>query len=273
MGNLKVRKPAVRGQFYFSSADQLRKQIASFLKEKRTQSDAIACMLPHAGYMYSGAVAAKTLASVNIADKVILIGPNHTGYGARFSVMAEGEWETPFGNVVIDSSLARQLLKHSRLLQEDTLAHTYEHSLEVELPLLQYLKPDFQMVPVVIGPAELPAFKEIGRGIAEGITEAGLKGKVLLVASSDMTHYEAHETAKEKDKQAIDAILKLDEDALVERIARFDISMCGYAPVAVTLAAAKALGAASARLITYQTSGDTSGDYESVVGYAGMVIQ
>lgn len=273
MGNLKIRKPAVAGQFYFSSPDQLRKQIASFFSKTCDKRDAIACMLPHAGYMYSGAVAAMTLASVNIRDKVILIGPNHTGYGAQFSVMAEGIWETPLGQVSIDSDLARQLLKHSPYLKEDILAHMYEHSLEVELPLLQYFKPDFQMVPIVIHSDEPAVLKEIGRGIAKGITESGLKGRVLIVASSDMTHYEPLATAQKKDRQAIEAILKLDEDALAAKIAEFDISMCGYAPVVVTLAAAKALGAVSARLITYQTSGDVSGDYGSVVGYAGMVIQ
>lgn len=270
----KIRKPAVAGQFYPSSPGALKKQIASFIESApiTNKIDAIACMLPHAGYMYSGQVAAKTISGVNIKDKIIMLGPNHTGYGAQFSVMSEGTWQTPLGDIEIDNKLALAILNESQYLQDDILAHAYEHSLEVELPFLQYFKSDFQIVPIALLSDELSALKAIGKEIAAGIKKSGLERQTLIIASSDMTHYEPQAQAQKKDEEAIAAISELDEDRLMERIRRFDISMCGYAPVAVMLCAAKVLGAKQGKLIKYQTSGDITGDYDAVVGYAGMVI-
>ena len=270
----KIRKPAVAGQFYPSSQDALKKQIASFIDNTATinKIDAIACMLPHAGYMYSGQVAAKTVSEVNIKDKIILLGPNHTGLGAQFSIMSEGIWQTPLGQIQIDNKLAAMILKESQYLQDDVLAHTYEHSLEVELPFLQYFKSDFQIVPIALLSDELEALKAIGKEIAAGIKKLGLERQTLIIASSDMTHYEPQTQAQKKDKEAIAAISELNEDSLMERIQRLNISMCGYAPAVVMLCAAKLLGAKQGKLIKYQTSGDITGDYDAVVGYAGMVI-
>lgn len=269
-----LREPVVAGQFYPSSPEAIRKQIASFLAGLGTvnKSEVIACVLPHAGYIYSGAVAARTLSGIKIKEKIILLGPNHTGLGEQFSIMAQGAWKTPLGEVEIDSGLAAAILKESKYLRDDILAHAQEHSLEVQLPLVQYFKPDFQIVPLALLSDELSALKEIGKEIATAIKKLGLEEKTLIIASSDMTHYEAQEQAQRKDREAIDAISELDEDKLMRKIDKLGISMCGYAPVTAMLAAAKLLGARQGKLIKYQTSGDVTGDYDAVVGYAGMVV-
>ena len=268
----KIRRPVVAGQFYPSSARALKDQISSFIDKEAPKSDIIACMLPHAGYIYSGAVAAKTLSAVNVKEKIILLGPNHTGYGAKYSIMTEGTWHTPLGGAEIDSYLAGKILKRSKYLEADEAAHEYEHSLEVELPLLQYIKNDIKIVPIAFMSDDLTALKEVGSAIAHTVVEEKVRGSVMIVASSDMTHYESQEQAEKKDREAIDAVLELDEDKLIDRVRRLDISMCGYAPVIVMISSAKALGAKEAKLIKYQTSGDVTGDKSSVVGYAGIIL-
>lgn len=272
MEKFKIRKPAVAGQFYVSSAQGLKNQIEPLVNKDAAKSDVIGCMLPHAGYMYSGSVAGQTISQINIKDKIILLGPNHTGYGPAFSIMSEGVWETPLGEIKINSKLAKQILSRSKWLEEDASAHTYEHSLEVELPFLQYFKDNFEIVPIVVAASEKTSLKEVGKDIAGAVGDSGIKDSIMLVASSDMTHYESQAQAVKKDKEAIQSILELNEDKLMERIQRLNISMCGYAPVTVMLSAAKLLGAKSAKLIKYQTSGDITGDRRSVVGYAGIII-
>lgn len=267
-----LRKPVVCGQFYPASEKELRKQLASFVPASAPKSEAIACMLPHAGYVYSGRVAAETLSRVLIKETVILLGPNHTGYGKPFSIMTQGTWQTPFGEIAIDNALAQSILKSSKYLEEDSLAHLYEHSLEVELPIFQYFKPQFKIVPLVILAQHLGVLKEVGCEIAEAIEDSNAVHSVLIAASSDMTHYEPQETARQKDARAIDAILKLDEDLLAREVQNHRISMCGYAAAVIMLSAAKKLGAKKAELIKYQTSGDINQDKESVVGYAGIVV-
>ncbi len=162
MKEIKIRKPAVAGQFYPSSVQGLKRQIDALIDKKTSRMDVIACMLPHAGYMYSGSVAGKTLSRINIKDKIILLGPNHTGYGLPFSIMTEGIWQMPLGEVKVDSELARQILNRSKYLQDDSLVHAYEHSLEVELPFLQYFKTDFEIVPIVFLSDEFKVLREIG---------------------------------------------------------------------------------------------------------------
>lgn len=269
---LALRKPAVAGQFYPSSKQGLKNQIETLINKDAKKEDIIACVLPHAGYKYSGRVAAETVSQINIKDKIILLGPNHTGYGAQFSIMTSGIWQTPLGEVKIDSHLTEQLLTHSKYLEADELAHTYEHSIEVELPFLQYFKNDFEIAPLVILSEDIGILKEIGREIANSINLSGIKSSVMLIASSDMTHYESQEQAQKKDQTAIKAILELNEDKLMQTIQRLNISMCGYAPVIVMLSCAKLLGASQARLVKYQTSGDITGERDSVVGYAGIII-
>ena len=272
MGKSKIRLPAVAGQFYQSSKSALKSQIEGLLGGNDKKIDAIACMLPHAGYIYSGAVAAQTVQRINIKEKVILLGPNHTGYGAQFSIMTEGIWQTPLGEVKIDTLLAKEILQHSQYLEDDTGAHLQEHSLEVELPLLQYFRPDFKIVPIVVIADEISILKEIGKGIAFAIKESNLADSTMIVASSDLTHYEPQAQAIKKDQEAINAILDLNEDRLMEKVQQLRLSMCGFAPVVVMLVAAKLLGAKTAKLVNYQTSGDITGDKSSVVGYAGIII-
>jgi len=267
-----LRKPVVAGQFYPSGLKELNKQIESFIDKKVTASDYLACMLPHAGYIYSGQVAAKTVSRVIIKDKIILIGPNHTGNGVPFSVQTEGIWQTPLGEIKIDTDLAEGLLARSKYLKKDSDAHIYEHSLEVELPFLQYFNKNFQIVPLCILSDDTLVLKEIGESIAATVKELHLESQVLVVASSDMTHYEPEAMANKKDKEAIAAILNLDAEKLTEKVQGLNITMCGYAPVLVMLAYVKALGAKKGELVSYQTSGDVTGDKESVVGYAGITI-
>ncbi|OQB11097.1 MAG: hypothetical protein BWY16_00679 [Candidatus Omnitrophica bacterium ADurb.Bin205] len=269
----KLRKPCVSGRFYPKSAQEIKKMIAGFLGvEKAVKTKATGCILPHAGYIYSGKVAARALSQLDIPEKIILLGPNHTGSGPEFSIMCDGLWETPLGEVSIDSKLSRLLLGESNYLQDDSSAHMQEHSLEVELPILQYFSKGFEIVPITLKPERLNILRDIGIGIAGTIKNHNYNHKILLLASSDMTHYESEEDARIKDKRAIDAILTLDEEGLMESVDKFHISMCGCAPVAVMLSCAKALGATKGRLAMYQTSAEASGDKTSVVGYAGIII-
>ncbi len=269
-----IRQPAVAGQFYPLSAQDLRKQISSFSdKQEVVREAAIACMLPHAGYMYSGAVAYSVVSRIELKPVALVLGPNHTGRGRPFSIMDEGSWVTPLGSVAIHTSLAKKLLKKSSLLQSDYLAHQMEHSIEVELPLLQYFKNDFSFVPIVIGGNDFKDYEQLGLKIASSIQELHLEKDTLIVASSDMTHYEDAQAAKTKDSQAIRSILELDALGLWEKVRELDITMCGYAPAIVMITAAKALGAQKGELIKYQTSGDVTADNSSVVGYAGIIVR
>jgi len=272
MEDFKIRKPAVAGQFYPQSATRLKSQIEEFVVKDALKKDVVACVLPHAGYIYSGKVAVETVSHIKIKEKVIIFGPNHTGMGKPFGLMKEGIWQMPLGDVQIDSELAKALLERCPDLEEDTVSHLYEHSLEVELPILQYFKDDFKLVPITVMADDLDVYKRVGKDIAETIKTKKLEDKILLIASSDMTHYESQSSAEKKDYQAIEAILELNEDKLLDRVERYNISMCGYAPVAIVISCAKNLGAQKAELVKYQTSGDITGDYSSVVGYAGIII-
>ncbi|MFC2013748.1 AmmeMemoRadiSam system protein B [Chloroflexota bacterium] len=265
-----VRKPVVAGQFYPSSPSQLKAMIQQFIDKKAAKEEVIGLVSPHAGYVYSGPVAGAVISKVKFKDTFIIIGPNHTGSGNQFSIMTEGTWKTPLGEVNIDSELGKQILASSSHLTEDPAAHLYEHSIEVQLPFLQYFKPDVKLVPIVLAHGTANTLKEIGKGIAKAIKESNKK--TVIMASSDMTHYEPHESAQRKDAKAIEAILDLYEDELMRRVDELNISMCGYAPTVSLIVAAKELGATQAELVRYQTSGDTSGDYSAVVGYAGIII-
>ena len=274
-GCLIRRQHAVAGQFYPLKPQELRRQIELFsdkIKPAAPKKEVIACMLPHAGYIYSGLVAYTIVSEIKIKNNLIILGPNHTGMGESFSVMDEGSWSLPFGSVNINTVLARKLLDEADFLSADTHAHQFEHSIEVELPLFQYLKEDFTFVPIVIGSNDFKFCQKLGLGIASSIRELGMEKDTLIVASSDMTHYEDEKSAKEKDRKAIAAIEELDEEKLWSRINELDISMCGSAPAVAMLSAAKALGAKKGELVKYQTSGDTTGDKSSVVGYAGIII-
>lgn len=268
-----LRQAVWQGKFYPASEQGIKKIISGFIDSQKPKIDALACMLPHAGYIYSGRVAVETVSRINIKEKVILFGPNHTGRGANFSIATKGAWNTPLGQLNIDTKLAADLLEANEYLKDDFVAHAQEHSLEVELPILQFFRKDFEIVPIAFMSDDLAALKKIGEDIAGVINKNNLKDKILLVASSDMTHYESLKEAQAKDKKAIEAILNLDPDELSREVNRYNISMCGVSPVIVMLSAAKSLGAKDAELIKYQTSGDVTGDKNAVVGYAGILIK
>jgi len=266
-----IRQPVVAGQFYPASPSQLKEMIRGMVDDKVEKEEVIGLISPHAGYIFSGPVAGATISRIKFKDTFIIIGPNHTGMGKPLSIMTEGVWKTPLGEVEIDSELAKQILATSSYLEEDYGAHQHEHSIEVQIPFLQYFKTDIRLVPIMLSYSTGATYKEIGKELAKAIKD--LNKEVIIIASSDMTHYEPQESAQWKDAQAIEAILELNEDELLKRVDELRISMCGYAPAVSLISAAKELGAKRAELVRYQTSGDTTGDYSSVVGYAGIIIK
>lgn len=266
-----IREPVVAGMFYPGTATSLSAQLESFLGESVAKEDVLGVLSPHAGYMYSGEIAGAVIARVVLRDTCVIMGPNHTGLGEPFSLMAEGVWMTPLGDVEVDSTLAEKILEKSQYLKHDAVAHLEEHSIEVQLPFLQFLKPDVKIVPIVIASGSGDIYKDIGRSVAESIMETD--AKAVILASSDMNHYEPQHIAEEKDGKAIESILRLDEDELLERVGELRISMCGYGPAVSLIAACKELGATTATLVMHKTSGDVTGDYRSVVGYAGILIK
>jgi len=266
-----IRKPYVAGQFYPNVSSALKKQLESFIDQKQSKEKALGLISPHADYMFSGSVAGVCFSQTKITQTVILLGPNHTGEGVPFSIMTEGTWQTPLGDVKIDTSLAKKVLEGSAYLEEDDKAHLYEHSIEVQLPFLQFFSSKVKIVPIVLSIANLKSYNEIGKSIACAIKDKG--EDVLIIASSDMSHYEVEQKAKTNDNLAIESILELDEKGLLDKVNKHKITMCGCGPVVSMLSAVKDLGAKEAKLLKYQTSGDVSGDYSSVVGYAGIMVK
>ena len=232
----------------------------------------VGLLCPHAGYIYSGPMAARSyfeLASDGKPDKIVIIGPNHTGQGSGVSMMSEGTWETPLGQIRVDKEAAERISKISDIIDLDDQAHLYEHSVEVQLPFLQYvLKAEFEFVPICMMMQDLKTSLEVGKAIGQALKD----DDVLIVASSDMTHYESAEAAKRKDHLAIDAILALDDTKLQETVQSHRISMCGHGPVASMIAASKILNAKTAQLLGYSTSGDITGDNSEVVGYLAVSL-
>lgn len=265
-----IRKPAVAGQFYPGNEVSLREEIERCLDPNVPKQDAIALVAPHAGYVYSGKVAGAVYSSVNLPKTFVILNPNHTGMGAEAAVMSQSGWETPLGVVNINQELAQKILQNSSALTEDHHAHLQEHSLEVQLPFIQFLVPDFSFVPICLGLNQLSTLKEIGSAIAQAIKDS--QEKVIMVASTDMTHFENQSAAERKDRMAIDKVLALDPDGLHKTVMENHITMCGVAPTVGVLHAAKELGAKEAKLIKYSTSGMVNRDFSSVVGYAGIVI-
>jgi AmmeMemoRadiSam system protein B len=266
------RSPAVAGSFYPGDEESLRTTLSRLLEGRRPPPAprAIALMVPHAGYIYSGPVAAATYTAARLARRIIVLGPNHTGRGEPIALMHRGSWRTPLGEVVLDDDLAAGVLSRCGAARPDAEAHRREHSLEVQVPFLQFLLGDFSMLPICIGSMRLPLLLELGRAVAETIDEDG--GEVSLVLSSDMSHYVPAAVAKEEDEKALAPILSLDPERLHRVVVAERITMCGVAPAVAGLEAARRLGAAAARLVAYDHSGTRSGDCGSVVGYAGVAV-
>ena len=267
-----VRPPAVAGRFYPRDPDNLRAEVRTYLSQTSQQQPlkATGCLVPHAGYMYSGHVAGAVFSALEIPQLCLVLCPNHTGVGRALAIMSEGAWETPLGRVPIDGAFAAALKQRCPLLEEDSSAHRDEHAIEVELPFLQARQPQLNFVPIALGARHFDALDQLGDAIADVI--AARNSRVLIVASSDMNHYESDAITRVKDRSAIEPILSLDARVLYDVVTQQNISMCGFGPAVAMLAATRKLGATSAKLVKYATSGDVSADRDRVVGYAGIVI-
>jgi AmmeMemoRadiSam system protein B len=267
-----IRLPAVAGRFYPDDPVRLRETLDSFLAPSTPEHKirAKACVVPHAGYIFSGRVAGEVFRRVQIPARVILVGPRHFPRGASLAILSDGMWQTPLGLAPIDHLLAAKLARACPLLREDSVAHLAEHSLEVQLPFLQQLAPSFSFVPIVIGSVRLEDLEALGRAIAAVIRAE--PEPILLAASTDMNHYETDAITRVKDRNAIDRILAIDPRGLFITVRDESISMCGAGATVAMLTAVRELGATHAELLRYATSGEVNGDLESVVGYAGIVI-
>ncbi len=275
-----LRQPTVAGTFYNLHPESLKKQLKFCFNHKFgpkgvKKEKVIAAVVPHAGYIYSGPVAAWVYSKLEKANFIIL-GPNHSGMGSQFAIMKSGLWKTPLGEVVIDEKIAEKLVKECKILEYDVLAHQYEHSIEVQLPFLQFrFGSNFKFVPISIlnefaDETLLENCRLIGKGIAKVIKKE--KGKWIVLASSDFSHYVPHEVALKTDKTVIRAILKLNEKEFFQKINEKNASICGFGPIAVAIVAAKELKAKKGKLLCYKTSGDMTEDYTSVVGYASIIM-
>lgn len=267
-----LRFPAVAGKFYPANPGELSSLIAQFTDKDPAVEPAHvrACLVPHAGYVYSGQVAGAVFSSIFLPKKILLLGVRHYPRGESLAIVSEGSWRTPLGDAAIDSSLAQRLRAACPALREDTVAHSQEHSLEVQLPFLQQLDSGFSFVPVVLGTIRFDQLVEVGEGIARVLNED--KEEILVVTSSDMNHYEDDATTRRKDHKAIDCMLQLDAKGLYQVCREEEISMCGLGPAVAMLTAMRRLGATKADLVRYATSGDVMGDRDAVVGYAGMTF-
>lgn len=266
-----LRLPAVAGRFYPSSPTELTALIRKLIPDPgRPAIQVRACLLPHAGYMYSGHVAGAVLARIALPRKIIILGVRHYPRGEPAAILSSGAWRTPLGDARIDEELAEALKKACPLLREDSVAHNTEHSLEVQLPFLQVLAPDFTFAPVALGTVQFESLVSVGEAIAH-VLEAS-KENVLLLTTSDLNHYEEDATTRVKDRQAIDQLLALEPRGLYDTCRNEKISMCGLGPAVATLTAMNALSVKKPELVKYATSADVSGDRSAVVGYAGMIF-
>ena len=276
-----IRRPTVAGQFYEGDAEALRAQIKNcFLHELGPKKlptvnlhihprNIVGMICPHAGYMYSGPVAASAfyeLALDGKPDTVVLMGPNHTGYGSALSLMSEGVWRTPLGDVEIDTEMANEITHETSLIDVDELAHRYEHSIEVQLPFLQFLYGNtFKIVPICFLMQDYDSAVEVGRALEEVLDATN----TVVIASSDMTHYEPAKTAAAKDQAALKAVTDMDAKRFYETVETQNITACGYAPITALITYANGV-CAKAQLLNYHNSGDITGDHSSVVGYAAV---
>lgn len=267
---LKIRPPAVAGKFYPGDPAELAHEIGEFTVSAAKKRPVRGCIVPHAGYMYSGHVAGAVYAEIEIPPRAILLGPRHYPRGEPLAILQEGVWQTPLGSACIDESLSQALLYEFPRLRDDAIAHEREHSLEVQIPFLQRLRKDIRFSPVVLATDRFPVLEELGNALARVVRAQ--PDPVLIIASTDMNHYESDAVTRIKDQKAIGRIQALDARGLFDTVRNEGISMCGYAATVAVLVAMKELGATEAALIRYATSGDINGDHSRVVGYAGFVI-
>jgi len=267
-----VRLPAVAGRFYPGHREELLREIRQYTTPAPDPLvRAIGCVVPHAGYMHSGRVAGQVFSRLEVPEHCIILCPNHTGYGVALATMTTSSWQTPLGEVRASQHLGKDLLQRFPLLKEDRTAHHGEHAIEVELPFLQVRQNELHILPIAIGTRDFEILRALGQALAE-VIDASENG-ALIIASSDMNHYESDSVTRIKDRKAIGRVLALDPRGLWDTVTSEGISMCGFGPTIVMLTAAKILGATSATLAHYATSGEVSGDLEHVVGYAGIIVQ
>lgn len=265
-----LRMPAVSGRFYPSDPKELTSAVKQYAKPEKSAEPARACLVPHAGYMYSGHVAGAVFARIALPKKFVILGVRHYPRGEKAAILSNGAWRTPLGDAPIDEALAQALRAACPVLREDSVAHSSEHSLEVQIPFLQVLQPEFTFVPIALGTVQFEELVAIGEGIAKVVAAADQE--MLLLTTSDLNHYEDDATTRRKDQQAIDKILQMDARGLYDVCRNESISMCGLGPTVAMLTALQALGATQAQLVKHATSGDVSGDFAAVVGYAGMIL-
>lgn len=265
------RAPAFAGAFYPAEPERLAATLDRLVPRREPRERALGVVVPHAGYVYSGGVAGAVYGRIDVPERVVILAPNHTGRGARGALWARGRWRLPGGAASIDEDLAAALLARASLLRDDRLAHAREHAVEVQVPFLAHERADVRIVPVVLGDLPFDACAALGEALADAIEEVG--APVLVVASSDMTHYESARSARAKDERAIARILALDAEGLHRTVEGERISMCGYIPATTMLVAARRLGATEAALVRYAHSGEVTGDLDEVVAYAGIVVR
>jgi AmmeMemoRadiSam system protein B len=267
-----LRLPAVAGRFYPSDPAELTALIRKYsgAEPGRPSIQAKACLVPHAGYAYSGHVAGGVLARITLPRKIIILGVRHYPRGEPAAILSSGAWRTPLGDARIDEELAEALKKACPLLREDSVAHSAEHSLEVQLPFLQALAADFTFVPVALGTVQFEFLVSVGEAIARVL--AASQENVLLLTTSDLNHYQDDATTRIKDRKAIEQLLALEAQGLYDTCRNEEISMCGLGPAVAMITALNALGVKKPELVKYATSADVSGDREAVVGYAGMIF-
>ncbi len=267
-----LRMPAVSGRFYPSNSAELTSLIQQYTKveDEGVLLKAKACLVPHAGYVYSGHVAGAVYGRISIPKKIVILGVRHYPHGANAAILSSGAWRTPLGDAPIDESLAKALLAACPLLCEDSVAHGSEHSLEVQIPFLQVLQPGFTFVPIALGTVRFEDLVTVGEAIGHVLAAAG--EEILLLTTSDLNHYEDDATTRVKDGKAVERILTMDARGLYDTCRNGAISMCGLGPTVAMLTALRSLGRTRAELVRYATSADVSGDFSAVVGYAGMIF-
>jgi len=267
-----LRLPAVAGQFYPANPQELANLVRQFTQQssQKKKERVKACLVPHAGYVYSGSVAGAVLARIEIPQKVIVLGVRHFPRGENAAILSEGSWKTPLKDAPIDVQLAQKCKDECALLKEDALAHAQEHSLEVQLPFLQILAPEFRFVPIALGTIQFEELQKIGEAIARAISS--FREETLLLTTSDMNHYEDDATTRKKDAKAVAQLEAMDPGGLYDTCRKESISMCGLGPAVAMLFALRALGATRPETVQYATSATVSGDYRRVVGYAGMIF-
>ena len=271
-----IRKPAVSGYFYPAGINDIKKLITSFNVPKvneKEKIDAFGIISPHAGYVYSGKTAFMGYSKIIIKNNIIILGPNHTGFGSDFSIIDEGSYGFRDFEVPVNSDLAKAIINENNSpFKVDELAQAKEHSIEVQVPLIHYFKDNFSIVPIVLSYVRYNDVIKVANTIYHAIEKLGLLDDVLIVASSDMTHYETAQNAKIKDEIAIRQILDLNAHGLYGKVIENSISMCGFIPASVMILMAKMTGRTNAKLINYTNSGEATGDYSSVVGYSSIAV-